>query len=61
MTYILVINAGSSSLKYQLIDIDEEKIIAKGICERIGIAKSVLCYKPGKRRAVRSGKTHEDA
>ena len=46
MTYILVINAGSSSLKYQLIDIDEEKIIAKGICERIGIAKSVLCYKP---------------
>ena len=46
MTYILVINAGSSSLKYQLIDIDEKQIIAKGICERIGIAKSVLSYKP---------------
>ncbi|MPM26001.1 Acetate kinase [bioreactor metagenome] len=64
MTYILVINAGSSSLKYQLIDIDEEKIIAKGICERIGIAKSVLCYKPenGEQfEAEKPMKTHEDA
>ncbi len=34
---ILVVNAGSSSLKYQLIDMDGEKVIAKGICERIGI------------------------
>lgn len=34
---ILVINAGSSSLKYQLIDMDGEELIAKGICERIGI------------------------
>ena len=34
---ILVINAGSSSLKYQLIDMDNEKVIAKGNCERIGI------------------------
>lgn len=34
---ILVINAGSSSLKYQLIDMDGEKVIAKGNCERIGI------------------------
>ena len=34
---ILVINAGSSSLKYQLIDMDGEKLIAKGICERIGV------------------------
>ncbi len=33
---ILVINAGSSSLKYQLIDMDGEKAIAKGICERVG-------------------------
>lgn len=33
---ILVINAGSSSLKYQLIDMDGEKVIAKGICERVG-------------------------
>ncbi len=34
---ILVINAGSSSLKYQLIDMDNEQVIAKGLCERIGI------------------------
>ena len=34
---ILVVNAGSSSLKYQLIDMDGEKVLAKGICERIGI------------------------
>ena len=34
---ILVINAGSSSLKYQLIDMDGEKMLAKGVCERIGI------------------------
>ncbi len=34
---ILVVNAGSSSLKYQLIDMDGEKVIAKGLCERIGI------------------------
>lgn len=34
---ILVINAGSSSLKYQLIRMDDEKLLAKGLCERIGI------------------------
>ena len=34
---ILVINCGSSSLKYQLIDMDNESVIAKGLCERIGI------------------------
>ena len=34
---VLVINCGSSSLKYQLIDMDGEKVIAKGLCERIGI------------------------
>ena len=33
---ILVINAGSSSLKYQLIDMDNEKLLAKGLVERIG-------------------------
>ena len=33
---ILVINAGSSSLKYQLINIETEKVIAKGLCERVG-------------------------
>lgn len=34
---VLVINAGSSSLKYQLIDMEDESILAKGLCERIGI------------------------
>ena len=34
---VLVINAGSSSLKYQLMDPQEQKILAKGLCERIGI------------------------
>ena len=34
---ILVINAGSSSLKYQLFDMDNETVLAKGLCERIGI------------------------
>ena len=33
---VLVINAGSSSLKYQLIDMDNEEMLAKGNCERIG-------------------------
>lgn len=64
MTYILVINAGSSSLKYQLIDIDEKMVIAKGICERIGIAKSVLSYKSASGASLDKEspmKTHEDA
>ena len=34
---VLVINAGSSSLKYQLIDMESEQLLAKGLCERIGI------------------------
>lgn len=42
---ILVINAGSSSLKYQLIDMDGEKVLAKGNCERIGSEGSVIGYK----------------
>ena len=33
---ILVINAGSSSLKYQLFDMEDEKVLVKGLCERIG-------------------------
>ncbi len=39
---ILVVNAGSSSLKYQLIDMETEKVLAKGGCERIGIQGSLL-------------------
>ena len=43
---ILVINCGSSSLKYQLIDMEDESVIAKGLCERIGIDGSKLTHQP---------------
>ncbi|MCH5274179.1 MAG: acetate kinase [Lachnospiraceae bacterium] len=43
---ILVINCGSSSLKYQLIDMANENVLAKGLCERIGIDGSKLTHKP---------------
>ncbi len=42
---ILVINSGSSSLKYQLIDMETESVLAKGNCERIGIENSNFIYK----------------
>ncbi len=43
---VLVINAGSSSLKYKLIDMDTELVMAKGLCERIGIDGSKLTHTP---------------
>ena len=43
---VLVINCGSSSLKYQLIDSQTEEVLAKGLCERIGIDGSKLTHKP---------------
>lgn len=43
---ILVINCGSSSLKYQLIDMTNESVTAKGLCERIGIEGSKLTHQP---------------
>ncbi|NLG02954.1 MAG: acetate kinase [Clostridia bacterium] len=43
---ILVINCGSSSLKFQLINTDSEEVIAKGLCERIGIDGSRIVYSP---------------
>ena len=39
---ILVINAGSSSLKYQLIDMENESVLAKGLCDRIGLDNSFI-------------------
>lgn len=42
---VLVINAGSSSLKYQLIDMTDESVIAKGICERVGAEDSCISFK----------------
>jgi acetate kinase len=44
---ILIVNAGSSSLKYQLIDMENEQTIAKGLVERIGIPGSILTQKTG--------------
>lgn len=43
---VLVINAGSSSLKYQLFDMTSQKVLAKGLCERIGI-DGRLVHQPG--------------
>lgn len=43
---ILVINCGSSSLKFQLINTDDESVLAKGLCERIGIDGSRIVYQP---------------
>ena len=43
---ILVLNCGSSSLKYQLINMDDESVISKGLVERIGIEGSILTHKP---------------
>ncbi len=44
---ILVINCGSSSLKYQLINSETEEVLAKGLCERIGIDGSLLVHQAG--------------
>ena len=44
---VLVINAGSSSLKYQVIDMDTETMICKGLVERIGVKNSLLAHKKG--------------
>lgn len=43
---VLVINCGSSSLKYQFINSDSEEVLAKGLCERIGIEGSQITYQP---------------
>lgn len=60
---VLVINCGSSSLKFQLINSDSEEVLAKGLCERIGIDGS-LTYQPAGGEKVKSGKampTHTEA
>ena len=61
---ILVINAGSSSLKYQLIDMENEQLLAKGLCERIGI-DGRLTHKPQNGKPVFSEDvpfpTHKEA
>lgn len=61
---ILVINAGSSSLKYQLFDMDHEKVLCKGNCERIGLEKSVIGHKTSDGKKVEKEiamQNHKDA
>ena len=41
---VLVINAGSSSMKFQLINVEEHKVLAKGLCERIGLGNGIFSY-----------------
>ena len=50
---IFVVNAGSSSLKYQLIDMENEQVLCKGLCERIGVEGSRISHKS------QDGKTYE--
>ena len=60
---ILVLNSGSSSLKYQLIDMETEKVLAKGNYERIGQYNSFLTHKVGgeKRSFEKPATNHEKA
>ena len=48
---VLVINCGSSSLKYQLIDMDGEKVLCKGLCERIGMESSMITHEANGHKA----------
>ena len=60
---VLVINCGSSSLKYQLIDMEKEEVLAKGLCERIGIDGRLKHEAIGKEKFVSEAplKDHNDA
>lgn len=61
---ILVINAGSSSLKYQLLNPETQEVLAKGLCERIGI-DGKFTYKPANKEAIKDADvampTHSEA
>ena len=56
---VLVINCGSSSLKYQLINSDTEAVLAKGLCERIGI-DGRLVYQKSRLRQRDHRSSHAD-
>ncbi len=49
---VLVINCGSSSLKYQLIDMEGEKVLCKGLCERIGMESSMITHEANGKKAT---------
>lgn len=60
---VLVINCGSSSLKYQLIDSESENVLAKGLCERIGIDGRLVYQKAGLDKEITDAPmpTHKEA
>lgn len=60
---VLVINCGSSSLKYQLINSDSEEVLAKGLCERIGIDGRLVYQKEGLDKEITEAPmpTHKEA
>ncbi len=60
---VLVVNCGSSSLKYQLINSDSEEVLAKGICERIGIDGRLVYQKEGMDKEITEAPmpTHKEA
>ncbi len=59
---ILVVNAGSSSLKYQLLDMKTEAVLAKGICEKIGLPNPRIEYKHnGQKQTFAGAKNHDEA
>lgn len=51
---VLVINCGSSSLKYQLINSDSKEVLAKGLCERIGIEGSAITHQPAGKDKIKN-------
>jgi len=54
---VLVVNSGSSSIKYQLFDMTDESVLAKGLVERIGIPNSIINYYPSGKEPI---KTYQD-
>ena len=60
---VLVINCGSSSLKYQVIDSETEQVLAKGLCERIGIDGRLVYQKAGEEKETTDAPmpTHKEA
>ena len=60
---VLVVNCGSSSLKYQVIDSDSEEVLAKGLCERIGIDGRLVYQKSGLDKEITDAPmpTHKEA
>jgi acetate kinase len=60
---VLVLNCGSSSVKFQLLEMDTEQVIAKGLIERVGMEDAIINYKPGneKIKYVMPIKDHKEA